>query len=166
MGTRGYRIWDPILDDVYENKHLKVDETKVYKDAVDTYLGDSPLDISNGSEPHSFNLNESSDDSDDDSSLPASVEAPIIPPAAPLTTQAPSGVTTRKKPKQPVPIPPFKSRTKEERALCQANLDGYASRFSASQAQLPVSGMCISIRQVSKLNCVADLKYAVIAKMS
>uniref|UniRef100_T1IK71 CCHC-type domain-containing protein n=1 Tax=Strigamia maritima TaxID=126957 RepID=T1IK71_STRMM len=103
-------------DDVYENKHLKVDETKVYKDVVDTYLGDSPLDISNGSETHSFNPNESSDDSDDDSSSPASVEAPIIPPAAPLTTQAPSGVTTRKKPTQPVPIPPFKSRSKVERA--------------------------------------------------
>uniref|UniRef100_T1IHC9 MBD domain-containing protein n=1 Tax=Strigamia maritima TaxID=126957 RepID=T1IHC9_STRMM len=96
--------------------HLKVDETKVYKDVVDTYLGDSPLDISNGSETHSFNPNESSDDSDDDSSSPASVEAPIISPAAPLATQAPSGVTTRKKPTQPVPIPPFKPRSKVERA--------------------------------------------------
>uniref|UniRef100_T1J0W6 MBD domain-containing protein n=1 Tax=Strigamia maritima TaxID=126957 RepID=T1J0W6_STRMM len=116
MDTRRYRIWDPISDDVYENKHLKVDETKVYKDVVDTYLGDSPLDISNGSETHSFNPNESSDDSDDDSSSPASVEAPIIPPAAPLITQAPSGITTRKKPTQPVPIPPFKPRSKVERA--------------------------------------------------
>uniref|UniRef100_T1IKR9 MBD domain-containing protein n=1 Tax=Strigamia maritima TaxID=126957 RepID=T1IKR9_STRMM len=60
--------------------------------------GDSPLDISNGSETHSFNPKESSDDSDDVLSSPASVEAPIIPPAAPLTTQAPSGVTTCKKP--------------------------------------------------------------------
>uniref|UniRef100_T1IHM2 MBD domain-containing protein n=1 Tax=Strigamia maritima TaxID=126957 RepID=T1IHM2_STRMM len=51
-----------------------------------------------------------------DSSSPASVEAPIIPPAAPLITQAPSGVTTRKKPTQPVPIPPFKPRSKVERA--------------------------------------------------
>uniref|UniRef100_T1IGX2 MBD domain-containing protein n=1 Tax=Strigamia maritima TaxID=126957 RepID=T1IGX2_STRMM len=75
--------------------------------------GDSPLDISNGSETHSFNPNESSDDSDDDSSSPASVEAPIISPAAPLATQAPSGVTTRKKPTQPVP---FKPRSKVERA--------------------------------------------------
>uniref|UniRef100_T1IRL2 MBD domain-containing protein n=1 Tax=Strigamia maritima TaxID=126957 RepID=T1IRL2_STRMM len=97
-------------------RHLKVDETKVYKDVVDTYLGDSPLDISNGSETHSFNPNESSDDSDDDSSSPASVEAPIISPAAPLATQAPSGVTTRKKPTQPVPILPFKPRSKVERA--------------------------------------------------
>uniref|UniRef100_T1ILU4 MBD domain-containing protein n=1 Tax=Strigamia maritima TaxID=126957 RepID=T1ILU4_STRMM len=78
--------------------------------------GHSPLDISNGSETHSFNPNESSDDSDDDSSSPASVEAPTISPAAPLATQAPSGVTTRKKPTQPVPIPPFKPRSKVERA--------------------------------------------------
>uniref|UniRef100_T1IVW7 MBD domain-containing protein n=1 Tax=Strigamia maritima TaxID=126957 RepID=T1IVW7_STRMM len=116
MGTRGNRIWDPISDDVYENKHLKVDETKVYKDVVDTYLGDSSLDISNGSETHSFNPNESSDDSHDDSSSPGPVEAPIIPPAAPLITRAPSGVTTRKKPTQLVPIPPFKPRSKVERA--------------------------------------------------
>uniref|UniRef100_T1IRD0 CCHC-type domain-containing protein n=1 Tax=Strigamia maritima TaxID=126957 RepID=T1IRD0_STRMM len=88
-----------------------VDETKVYKDVVDTYLGDSLLDVSNGSETHSFNPNESSDDSDDDSSSPTPVEAPFIPPAAPLTTQAPSGVTT-----QPVPIPPFKPRSKVEKA--------------------------------------------------
>uniref|UniRef100_T1IJJ7 MBD domain-containing protein n=1 Tax=Strigamia maritima TaxID=126957 RepID=T1IJJ7_STRMM len=105
-----------VQDDVYENKHLKVDKTKVYKDVVDTYLGDSPLDISNGSETHSFNPNESSDDFDDDSSSPVPVKAPIIPPAAPLTTQAPSGVTTLKKPKQPVPIPPFKPRSKVKRA--------------------------------------------------
>uniref|UniRef100_T1IK70 MBD domain-containing protein n=1 Tax=Strigamia maritima TaxID=126957 RepID=T1IK70_STRMM len=122
MGTRGYRIWDPILDDVYENKHLKVVETKVYKDVVDTYLGDSPLDISNGSETHSFNPNESSDDSHDDSSLPAPVKEPIISPAAPLLTQAPSDVTMCKKPTQlvrmasPDPIPPFKPRSKVERA--------------------------------------------------
>uniref|UniRef100_T1IJ64 MBD domain-containing protein n=1 Tax=Strigamia maritima TaxID=126957 RepID=T1IJ64_STRMM len=77
---------------------------------------DSPLDISNKSETHSFNPNESSDDSDDDSSTPVPVKAPIIPPAASLTTQAPSGVTTRKKPMQPVPIPPFKPRSKVERA--------------------------------------------------
>uniref|UniRef100_T1IKJ8 MBD domain-containing protein n=1 Tax=Strigamia maritima TaxID=126957 RepID=T1IKJ8_STRMM len=76
----------------------------------------SPLDISNGSETHSFNPNESSDDSDDDSSSPASVEALIIPPAAPLTTKH-LRCTTRKKPTQPVPIPPFKSRSKVERAL-------------------------------------------------
>uniref|UniRef100_T1IK64 MBD domain-containing protein n=1 Tax=Strigamia maritima TaxID=126957 RepID=T1IK64_STRMM len=81
-----------------------------------TVLGDSPLDISNGSETHSFNPNESSDDSDDDSSSPASVEAPIISPAAPLATQAPSGVTTHKKPMQPVSIFPFKPRSKVERA--------------------------------------------------
>uniref|UniRef100_T1IKB2 MBD domain-containing protein n=1 Tax=Strigamia maritima TaxID=126957 RepID=T1IKB2_STRMM len=60
--------------------------------------GDSPLDISNGSETHSFNPNESNDDSDDDSSSPASVEAPIIPPAASLITQAPSGIKSRKSP--------------------------------------------------------------------
>uniref|UniRef100_T1IHB9 MBD domain-containing protein n=1 Tax=Strigamia maritima TaxID=126957 RepID=T1IHB9_STRMM len=77
--------------------------------------GDSPLDISNGSETHSFNLNESSDDSDNDSSSPVPVEAPIFPPAASLTTQALSGVTTRKKPTQPVPIPPFKPRSKVDR---------------------------------------------------
>uniref|UniRef100_T1ITD7 GAG-pre-integrase domain-containing protein n=1 Tax=Strigamia maritima TaxID=126957 RepID=T1ITD7_STRMM len=32
MGTRGFRIWDPITGDVYESKHVKFDETRLYKD--------------------------------------------------------------------------------------------------------------------------------------
>uniref|UniRef100_T1ITL3 CCHC-type domain-containing protein n=1 Tax=Strigamia maritima TaxID=126957 RepID=T1ITL3_STRMM len=104
--------------------HGTIEISAVVNDAVSVielknvyYLkGDSPLDISNGSETHSFNPNESSDDSDNDSSSPVPVKVPIIPPAAPLITQAPSGVTTRKKPTQLVPIPPFKHRSKVERA--------------------------------------------------
>uniref|UniRef100_T1IHK9 MBD domain-containing protein n=1 Tax=Strigamia maritima TaxID=126957 RepID=T1IHK9_STRMM len=32
MGIRGFRIWDPILSDVYESKQVKFDETRLYKD--------------------------------------------------------------------------------------------------------------------------------------
>uniref|UniRef100_T1INW4 Retroviral polymerase SH3-like domain-containing protein n=1 Tax=Strigamia maritima TaxID=126957 RepID=T1INW4_STRMM len=46
MGTRGFRIWDPISGDVYESKHVKFDETRLYKDVVQTHVGDSPFETS------------------------------------------------------------------------------------------------------------------------
>uniref|UniRef100_T1IVY9 CCHC-type domain-containing protein n=1 Tax=Strigamia maritima TaxID=126957 RepID=T1IVY9_STRMM len=40
MGTRGYRLWDPISNNVYESKHVKFDELRIYKDVVQTVARD------------------------------------------------------------------------------------------------------------------------------
>uniref|UniRef100_T1J2C8 Retroviral polymerase SH3-like domain-containing protein n=1 Tax=Strigamia maritima TaxID=126957 RepID=T1J2C8_STRMM len=35
MSTRGYRVWDPVTNQVYETKHVKIDEDSIYKDFID-----------------------------------------------------------------------------------------------------------------------------------
>uniref|UniRef100_T1IUJ8 Integrase catalytic domain-containing protein n=1 Tax=Strigamia maritima TaxID=126957 RepID=T1IUJ8_STRMM len=76
MGTRGYRLWDPISNNVYESKHVKFDELRIYKDVVQTYVGDTPLDISDGRDTH-FIPHDDSGDSDDDDTPPPLPQAQL-----------------------------------------------------------------------------------------
>uniref|UniRef100_T1J0T4 Retroviral polymerase SH3-like domain-containing protein n=1 Tax=Strigamia maritima TaxID=126957 RepID=T1J0T4_STRMM len=46
MRTRGFRIWDPGSNNVYESKHVKFDETRLYKDVVQTPERDSLFETS------------------------------------------------------------------------------------------------------------------------
>uniref|UniRef100_T1J2C9 MBD domain-containing protein n=1 Tax=Strigamia maritima TaxID=126957 RepID=T1J2C9_STRMM len=79
MGTRGYRIWDPISNDVYESKHIKFDESKLYKDVVSTYHNDAPLHILDGNDTVYTPTVESSDESDDEISSQSQPLTPVLP---------------------------------------------------------------------------------------
>uniref|UniRef100_T1II54 MBD domain-containing protein n=1 Tax=Strigamia maritima TaxID=126957 RepID=T1II54_STRMM len=113
MGTRGFRIWDPISDVVFESKHVKFDEARLYKDVVKTQVGDSPFQTEFYQSSFKPSPNESSD-SEDETPPPIAprpartrtVPPPVAqpqetppPPAAPkFTTQGiPPFVSTRKK---------------------------------------------------------------------
>uniref|UniRef100_T1IU14 MBD domain-containing protein n=1 Tax=Strigamia maritima TaxID=126957 RepID=T1IU14_STRMM len=111
MGTRGYRLWVPISNNVYETKHVKFDESRIYKDVVQTYVGDTPLEISDGRDTH-FIPHDDSGDSDDDDTPPPLPQAqlPTRPPSPPL-------------PKPPLPItskPLLKSGTAPTRIALRA----------------------------------------------
>uniref|UniRef100_T1IYA2 Endonuclease n=1 Tax=Strigamia maritima TaxID=126957 RepID=T1IYA2_STRMM len=94
MGTRGYRLWDPISNNVYESKHVKFDESRIYKDVVQTYVGDTPLEISDGRDTHFIPHDDSGDSDDDDiPSPPPQTHLPTHPPSSPLS-------------KPPLPITP------------------------------------------------------------
>uniref|UniRef100_T1IKV0 Retroviral polymerase SH3-like domain-containing protein n=1 Tax=Strigamia maritima TaxID=126957 RepID=T1IKV0_STRMM len=78
FGTRGYRVWDPATDRVVQTKHVKIDETIVYKhfgrqqevDSLQT-ADSSPVSERNWPKPLSDSSDDSSStDSDDDSPAP------------------------------------------------------------------------------------------------
>uniref|UniRef100_T1JFV9 MBD domain-containing protein n=1 Tax=Strigamia maritima TaxID=126957 RepID=T1JFV9_STRMM len=113
MGTKGYRIWDLISNDVYESKHIKFDESRLYRDVVSTYIHDDPLNILDGRESYYNPSVESSDDSDDDSSpsQPQSLTpvrpAPKAPQRRPNVQEIQPYVSSRRKP-VPVSTTPLK----------------------------------------------------------
>uniref|UniRef100_T1J5B8 MBD domain-containing protein n=1 Tax=Strigamia maritima TaxID=126957 RepID=T1J5B8_STRMM len=104
MSTRGYRVWDPISNNVYESKHVKFDKSRIYKDVVQTYVGDTPLETSDGRDIHFISHDESGDSDDDEAPAPTPINPPPSPPKPlkpPLpTTPKPkpfTNVTSRRK---------------------------------------------------------------------
>uniref|UniRef100_T1JFH6 Endonuclease n=1 Tax=Strigamia maritima TaxID=126957 RepID=T1JFH6_STRMM len=86
--TRGFRIWDPITGDVYESKHVKFDETRLYKDVVRTHVGDSHFQTDSDQSTYRSSPNGSSDSEDE-------VPPPIAPrPARTLSASPPVAPTT------------------------------------------------------------------------
>uniref|UniRef100_T1IY17 Retroviral polymerase SH3-like domain-containing protein n=1 Tax=Strigamia maritima TaxID=126957 RepID=T1IY17_STRMM len=78
FGTRGYRVWDPATDRVVQTKHVKIDETIIYKhfgrqqevESLQT-ADSSPVTERNWPKPLSDSSDDSSSaDSDDDSPAP------------------------------------------------------------------------------------------------
>uniref|UniRef100_T1IJE9 MBD domain-containing protein n=1 Tax=Strigamia maritima TaxID=126957 RepID=T1IJE9_STRMM len=105
MGTRGFRIWDPVSNNVYESKHVKFDETRLYKDVVQTHVGDSPFETSVGKNVFSPSLSDTSDTDDEDTTTPRPRLTPTHPPPPiPAPAAQKFGVPT---------IPPFVSTRKK-----------------------------------------------------
>uniref|UniRef100_T1IK03 DUF4219 domain-containing protein n=1 Tax=Strigamia maritima TaxID=126957 RepID=T1IK03_STRMM len=111
MGTRGFRIWDPISGDVYESKHVKFDEMRLYKYVVRTQVGDSPFQTDSDQSTYRSSPNESSDSEDE---VPPPIAPrpartlPVPPPVAPATVPPPAA---QRFPTQD--IPPFVSTHKK-----------------------------------------------------
>uniref|UniRef100_T1IW29 Integrase catalytic domain-containing protein n=1 Tax=Strigamia maritima TaxID=126957 RepID=T1IW29_STRMM len=114
MGTRGFRVWDPISGGVFESKHVKFDEARLYKDVVKTHVGDSPFqtefDVSSFKPPP----NESSDSEDE-------TPPPIAPWPARTRVVLPSVAQPQETPPPPAAqkfatqdIPPFVSTRKKD----------------------------------------------------
>uniref|UniRef100_T1IGS9 MBD domain-containing protein n=1 Tax=Strigamia maritima TaxID=126957 RepID=T1IGS9_STRMM len=113
MGTRGFRIWDPISGGVFESKHVKFDEARLYKDVIKTHVGDSPFQTEFDESSFKPSPNESSDSEDEapppiaprparTRTVPPPVAQPqetSLPPAAQkfATQDIPPFVSTRKK---------------------------------------------------------------------
>uniref|UniRef100_T1IQ98 Retroviral polymerase SH3-like domain-containing protein n=1 Tax=Strigamia maritima TaxID=126957 RepID=T1IQ98_STRMM len=82
IGTRGYRVWDPATDRVVQTKHVKIDETVIYKhfgrqqevESLQT-ADSSPVTERNWPKP----LSDSSDDS-------SSTDSDDVSPAPVMTT--------------------------------------------------------------------------------
>uniref|UniRef100_T1IUX2 MBD domain-containing protein n=1 Tax=Strigamia maritima TaxID=126957 RepID=T1IUX2_STRMM len=84
MGTRGFRIWDPVSNNVYESKHVKLDETRLYKDVVQTHVGESPFETSVGKNVFARSPSDTSDTDDEDTTPPHPRHTPTrLPPPIP-----------------------------------------------------------------------------------
>uniref|UniRef100_T1IWL6 Endonuclease n=1 Tax=Strigamia maritima TaxID=126957 RepID=T1IWL6_STRMM len=125
MGTRGFRIWDPISGDVYESKHVKFDETRLYKDVVQTHVGDSPFETSVGKNVFAPSPSDTSDTDDEDTTPPRPRLTPTRPPPpipAPAaqrfpTQDIPPFVSTRKKGFS-IATTPFKTHQGSAQGAC------------------------------------------------
>uniref|UniRef100_T1IHQ7 CCHC-type domain-containing protein n=1 Tax=Strigamia maritima TaxID=126957 RepID=T1IHQ7_STRMM len=74
MQTKGYRIWDLLSNAVYESIHVKVDETRLYKDVNQDFQNEGPFQKPDRRD--SFVLREDSDDSSDEDSFS---QQPLVP---------------------------------------------------------------------------------------
>uniref|UniRef100_T1IJB0 Integrase catalytic domain-containing protein n=1 Tax=Strigamia maritima TaxID=126957 RepID=T1IJB0_STRMM len=122
MGTRGFRVWDPISGGVFESKHVKFDEVRLYKDVVKTHVRDSPFQTEFGQSSFKPSSNESSDSED---------EAP--PPIAPRPARIHMGPPPVAQPQETPPppaaqkfatqdIPPFVSTRKKDFSVAMTPL--------------------------------------------
>uniref|UniRef100_T1IL47 Retroviral polymerase SH3-like domain-containing protein n=1 Tax=Strigamia maritima TaxID=126957 RepID=T1IL47_STRMM len=67
IGTRGYRVWDPATDRVIETKHVKIDESVIYRNFGRHRDTDQHLDpIGNASSAWPKHISDSSDDDSSD----------------------------------------------------------------------------------------------------
>uniref|UniRef100_T1IJP1 MBD domain-containing protein n=1 Tax=Strigamia maritima TaxID=126957 RepID=T1IJP1_STRMM len=87
MQTKGYRIWDPLSDDVYESIHVKVDETRLYKDVNQDFQNEGPFQKPDSKD--SFALHEDSDDSSIEDNALQQPLVPDIPSASMPVTKPP-----------------------------------------------------------------------------
>uniref|UniRef100_T1IJE6 Retroviral polymerase SH3-like domain-containing protein n=1 Tax=Strigamia maritima TaxID=126957 RepID=T1IJE6_STRMM len=114
MGTRGFRIWDPISGGIFESKHVRFDEARLYKDVVKTHVGDCPFQT--GFDEGSFkpSLNESSD-SDEETPPPIAprpARTRVVPPSVAQPQGTPPPPAAQKFATQD--IPPFVSTRKKD----------------------------------------------------